>query len=60
MTFFKAYLLRAPLIFRPEKLGGPAPPPPYLRVWMTVPPSYLSEDLDRPLLLTFTVDGQKV
>ena len=65
MTFFKAYLLSgrprglAPLIFRPKKFGGTSPPPRYLRVWMTVPPSSLSEDLDRPLLLTFTVDRQK-
>ena len=65
MTLFKPYLLSGGsrggggrLICRPKNLGGPAPP--YLRVWMTVPPpSSLSEDLDRPLFLTFTADRQK-
>ena len=65
MTFFKAYLLSGesrggpPLFLDQKNLGGPAPPP-YLRVWMTVPPpSSLSEGLNRPLLLTFTADRQK-
>ena len=40
---------------RPEKtfLERPIrPPPPYLRVWMTPPPSPSSEGLDSPLYLT--------
>ena len=47
-----------PLFLDQKNLGGPAPPLTSGSGWPS-PPSFLSEGLDRLLLLTFTADRQK-